>query len=162
MLMSKASAERVVQGYQMVARVRSNSYSGKDCDVHTYTGKHGTGYTVTSKKVTEYYVYPYTAVSQKVYNGGYDVSKAVETSSQLRAITYHGVSVKPTWMLVMDTVDGETKFVLTEDYTPITISGHRLTVCWTGAISEKTLRAKIRRKMREMINSGKAELYEDL
>ncbi len=162
MLMSRINAERVVQGCQLVARVKSNGYGGTDCDVHTYTGKHGTGYTVTSKKITEYYVYPYTAVSQKVYNGGYDVSKAVETSSQLRAIAYHGVSVKPTWKLVMDTVDGETKFVLTEDYTPITFSGHRLTVCWTGAISEKTLRAKIRRKMREMINSGKAELYEDI
>ena len=162
MLMSRLYAERVVQGYQMVARVRSNGYSGRDCDVHTYTGKHGTGYTVTSKGITEYYVYPYTAVSKKVYDGGYDVTKAVETSSQLRAITYHGVSVKPTFKLTLDTVDGETKFVLTEDYTPITFSGHRLTVCWTGAISEKTLRAKIRRKMREMVNSGKAELYEDI
>lgn len=156
MLVTRENAEKIVQGCQLAATVRSNGYSGKLCDVRAYSGTHGAGYTVTSGGNTEYYVYPGAQVRESVYKGGYSVKDAVKVARDVTAVDYHGVQVTPTWELQLDTLTGDSAFHKTSDYKPITFAGRTLTVCWVGAIDEKNLRYKIRRKLREMVNAGKA------
>lgn len=162
MLLTRDEAMRVVRDCTLAATAVSNSYAGRElCDVREYSGHHGHGYTVTTARKTEYYVYDDTYVSAEVYAGQYSVADACMTANNAHTVRYNGVPVTPTWRLELDTVTGETSYRRTEDYAPITLAGRTLTVCWRGGITQRELRARIRRKLREYVNSGKAILVKN-
>ena len=159
MLMRKEEALRIVEDCELKGVSTANGYAGKEfVDVLPYCGPHGAGYTISGARKTEYWIYKKTRVSNEVYNGQYSVHDVVEITNQVKKIDYKGVPITPLWELQLDTLVDEHVFHRTEDYKPVTLCGRTLIMCWVGAIDEKTLRAKIRRKMREMVNSGRAEL----
>lgn len=159
MIVTIDEAKKITNGLHLAASATCNDYSGKSADIKPYFGRYGSGYTVTSGKVKKYYVHSKNVVSERVYRGGYSVADACMTANNVHVVKYNGVSVTPCWQLELDTVTGDYVFKRTETLLPVTLAGRTLIVTWQGSMQNKVLRAKIRRKMREMINSGKAVFF---
>ena len=154
MLVTKQEAEIIVRDCELVKTSRSNGYSGtKYADIRAQ----GNGYTVTHAGIAKHYRYGKNVVSRRIYAGDYSIKDAVMTSQNCRQVKYNGTNITPTWKLELDTITGEYTFRRTDTYQPITLAGRTLTICWFGAKTNKFLRAKIRRKLREALQSGDAE-----
>lgn len=149
----------IAAGYVLAATATTNLYAGKAFwQVLPYSGCHGDGYTITRERKTDYYVAGSTKISRSVYAGKYAVKDAINVAKTVCLVDWHGVLVLPTWELELDVIDGSTCFHRIEASKPTTLAGRWLKICWIGEIDEKILRAKIRRKMRLALKSGKAVL----
>lgn len=166
MLMTMQQAKAVCTGCKLVQTSKNNKYTGKRyVDLNEYSGRLGTGYTVSYNRKTDYYVYPDNIVSNEVYDGAYSIGDAVIASNTLTKYAYRrlygdAVYVTPIWRLDLDTVTGAVKFKVDTVYKPIVHAGRTLTVYWLGRINERVLRAKIRRKLKTMIDTNKAKLVD--
>lgn len=159
MYVDRYSALKIVDGCELVKTSSSNGHvSKKYVDLRTYIGTYGHGYTIEDNKTKYYYVFPKTEISKRIYDGEYSVKDVAMTSQNCRSVRYNGVPIVPTWFLKLDTITGKYEFYRTEDYKPMVIAGRKLIYYFVGPITEKDLRLKIKRKMRDAIRSGKAVL----
>ena len=159
MLMNSKQVKEITKECVLVATKKGNVYNGsKLSNVEKYIGQYGIGFTVEKAKTIKYYVYKNNVISEEVYNGGYDIMDAVLASRTIKTVNYCGVWVTPIWQLELDTLTGDYVLKRVEKYHPITLSGNKLIVSWHGEITRRMLKLKIRRKMKEMIDTGKAEL----
>jgi len=159
MLVTKDEMEKIVCGCDLAATAATTEYRGKElfC-IRAYTGKYGAGYKVMCGGQAHYYVYPDNTINKAVYAGYYHVADACMTANNCRQVRYAGVQVTPMWQLDLDTVSGDTVYRRVEEYKPANFAGRTLSICWRGPMNEKDLRARIRRKLRDVLKQGKAKL----
>lgn len=155
MLVTREEANEIVQDYKLVKVSKTGKCCRKD---YVDIRENGNGYIVTEDGIARYYEEQYSMISDRVYNGDYSIRDALITANNVVKVDYHGVKITPTWCVELNTVNGKVDYRRVEEYRPITISGNVLTLCWVGCSTNRFLRNKIRRKMKEQIHSGKAKL----
>lgn len=162
MLVTHEQAKEIVKDCKLVAEKATHGYGGtKFADVRTFSNnKYGSGYSVTVGRKTSFYVFNNTVIDRKVYEGEYSVADACMTANNVIYVRYGDIRVTPIWQLELDTITGSYEFKRTEEFKPSTLAGRTLTLCWLGPVTNKALRAKIRRRMRLAVNSGKATIKE--
>lgn len=161
MLMTRDEANKVVAGCVLAARKKSNGYSGPLAEVEKYNGTYGAGYTVTSGRMTEYWIHMQTMVSQKVFDGDYDVKDVCMTANNMHTVKRFDIAITPCWELTINTITGETWYECVNTVKPATFAGTRLTISWRGTMDAKKLRLRIRRKFYDAVRNKKAILVEN-
>ena len=164
MLVTREEAMQIVKNCRLVATKVNHGYNGRELvDLQPYAGRYGSGYTITQEQKAEHWVYPHNVVSKAVYNGDYSISDACMTANNLHHVRYCGVQIVPSWKLELNTLTGESVLRRTEETVKsMRLSGHTLTVMWHGSVSNRTLRLKIRRKLKELLLSGNAVFFENV
>lgn len=162
--MTKEEAKQATAGCVLVHTATTNTNARKHlADLHEYTGKYGSGYTISTDHKTEVYVYPTNQIDAEIYAGKYSIHDECRFANLTKKVQYKPkqgdpVWVTPTWQITLDTVNGKTEIRRVSEYKPIAQGGRTLTVCFFGTADERKLRLKIRRKMKEMLTTGKARL----
>lgn len=156
MLVKKDEAEEIVQDFELIKVSKTGKCCRKD---YVDIKENGNGYVVTENGIAKYYECKFSLISDKVFCGDYTIRDALMTSNNVLKVKYHGVKITPTWCIELNTVNGKVvNFGRIDEYKPIRISGNILSLCWIGSSTNKFLRAKIRRKMKEAIKNGNAKL----
>lgn len=158
MLVKENEFKNIVNGKECVAVRCSNGYNGKYYNIKEYYGPHGIGYLVENNGKVLYYVNTDTKISKNVYNGLYDVFPAVMNAGILKKAKYKNVDITPTWELNLDTISGDIDFKRVYEYHVAAIGGTTLSICWVGQITERDLRLKIKRVLKNAVVKNKAKL----
>ena len=157
MLVKKEEAKKIVADCKLIKISKTNACFRKDLvDVKPMNN----GFIVIENGTAKHFVNGKNVVSRSVLQGDFSLKDVAMTCLNCREYRFFDISVTPIWKLELDTITGKSNYKLVEDYKAITMSGRILTLCWFGGKTEKELKAKIRRKLKEMQKKGLVEVYE--
>lgn len=155
MLIKKAEAEKIIADCRLIKTSKTNACFRKEfVDVRPVNN----GFVVVENGIAKHYVNEKNVVSSHILHGEFSVRDAAMTSLNCREYRFFDVPVTPIWQLQLDTITGEYIFKRVDDYKAISMSGKTLTLCFFGGKTEKEIKAKIHRKLKEMIRKGDVEI----
>lgn len=130
-------------------------YNGDLYDVVPYHGKLGNGWSVTKRKTCEIYVADKGMIYEKIYNGEY----TIDFNRYLfpKKVNIAGVEIEPVYEIQLDTMFGDVVIRQTDSYRASVLIKNLLVIYVTNT-DVKDIKRRIRRKLRNDINSGKAVL----
>ena len=164
MLVTHDELEKIVDGCILMAIYTTDEYERYDFwNIKPYVGRYGVGYRAVHGGQASIYIYQTNIVSQDVYDGHYDIKDACMTANNVRTVRYHThlgdeVNITPIWEVRIDTITGKSSYKQVEDYKGIVHAGRLIIATFRGPMDEKVLKAKIRRKLRDMIRNGQTYL----